>query len=356
MNSADSATSVWLIRIPEVWSDCREEILGGLNAVPIRRLGAYEMVRLPAGRNPRSDPEGILVSWCLALEHVWPCNPAKIEGFVEKASGALARKFAARKPRTVWVGILQDSDGGGWFKRLASNLRGRCLQLFPESAMSLADAGLQDPDEPALYCMVGKEGVFAGMASPREANGFYPGGVLYLPRDAEKHVSRAGSKIAEALHHAALYGRPPGAGSRWLELGASPGGMTMELLKRGCRVTAIDKAALDSRLEGVAGLRFFQQDVREFRVGEDDGFDALLCDMNGEPLDAFAQVLRLATGLKCGAWLFFTLKTMGRDSFASVMALHEEVLNRGEEAGLCHRATSHLGGNRREFTMLWRKE
>jgi len=352
--SGDPSHVLWLVRIPEVFADLQPGILETLGASSCKDLGAYSLVRLPAGVSPRGGEAGMFVPWCLPVEHAWPCDPGKTEGFIEKAAAALARKFAARKPRTVWVGVLQPGPGEGWFKRLASNLRGRCLQLFPDSTMPLAEAGRQRPDEAALFCMVGVGGLYAGMASPRECNGFYPGGILHLPKSAGTSISRAGAKIAEALHHAALHGEPPEKGSHWLELGASPGGMTLELLNRGHSVTAIDRAPLDPRLADAAGLEFYQQDVSVWHAKRGRKFDALLCDMNGDPLEAFAQVMRLSTCLRDGAWIIFTLKTTGREGMQELLALHRKVVANAGTGCLDHLATTHLSGNRREFTMWLR--
>ena len=351
---SDSSQILWLLRIPEVFADLRAEILAAMGAVSCKELGSYCLVRLPAGGSPRGGAAAIFVPWCLPVEHAWPCDPGKVDGFIEKAATALERKFAARKPRTVWVGVLQPGPGDGWFKRLASNLRGRCLQLFPDSALPLADAGSQRPDEAALFCMVGASGLYAGMASPRACNGFYPGGICHFPKSAGTSISRAGAKIAEALHYAALHGEPPGKGAHWLELGASPGGMTLELLNRGHRVTAIDRAPLDERLKGAEGLEFYLQDVTVWKPKPGTEFDALLCDMNGDPLEAFAQVIRLSTWLRDGAWIIFTLKTAGHAGMEDLLKLHAKVVANAKAAGLHHLATSHLSGNRREFTMWFR--
>ena len=353
--SAESSQVLWLLRIPEVFADLRPGILDALGVRACKELGACSLVKLPAGVSPRGGVAGIFVPWCLPVEHAWPCDPGKTVGFVEKAASALARRFAGRNPRTVWVGVLQPGPGDGWFKRLASNLRGRCLQLFPDSAMPLADAGLQRPDEAALFCMVGAGGLYAGMASPRECNGFHPGGIHHFPKSAGTSISRAGAKIAEALHHAALHGEPPEKGARWLELGASPGGMTLELLNRGHHVTAIDRASLDPRLAGAEGLEFHQRDVTKWHPKRGRKFDALLCDMNGDPLEAFAQVSRLSAYLRDGAWIVFTLKTTGREGMDGLLQLHGKVVANAEAAGLHHLATSHLSGNRREFTMWFKR-
>lgn len=352
--SADSSHAHWLIRIPAVFADLRPGILAAIGAMSCKNLGAYCLIRLPHGVSPRGGPAGFFVSWCLPVEHAWPCDPRKRDGFIEKAAQALAGRFLARKPRSVWVGVLQPGTGDGWFKRLASNLRGRCLQLFPDSAMPLARAVEQRPDEPALFCMVGAEGLYAGIASPRDCNGFYPGGLVHLPKSAGTSISRAGAKIAEALQHAALHDEPPGQGAHWLELGASPGGMTLELLRRGHSVTAIDRAPMDPRLAGAAGLTFFKQDVLAWSARHGVAYDALLCDMNGDPMQAFAQVLRLSQSLRDGAWIIFTLKTTGREGLEDLLELHRKTLADAQARGLHHLATSHLTGNRREFTLWFR--
>ena len=67
--------------------------------------------------------------------------------------------------------------------------------------------------------------------------------------------------------------------SHWLDLGASPGGMTSELLARGHRVTAVDRAPLDARLRHANGLIFAQEDVAAFRPRTDMVFDAIVCDL-----------------------------------------------------------------------------
>ena len=79
---------------------------------------------------------------------------------------------------------------------------------------------------PNLFCLVGKEGLFCGLQSPAASNGFYPGGTKFIRQNTPDTISRAGAKIAEALHYLQLKKTPPPAGSQWLELGASPGGMT----------------------------------------------------------------------------------------------------------------------------------
>jgi hypothetical protein len=346
----------WLVRTHEVFADVRAEVFSAIGGVVLKDFGDYRLVHLPEGVSPRDGVGGMFVSWCLPVHHGWPCDPRKMVGFVEKAATALQRKFAGESPAALWVGAMEAGPADGWFKRLASNLRGRALQLFPGAAVPLTEAGEQNADVPALFCLAGRYGLYAGLASPRVCNGFYPGGVRFLPKSSDKTISRAGAKVAEALHHGRLFGEPPGAGAHWLELGASPGGMTSELLGRGARVTAIDRAVLDARLAGAKGLTFVLRDVAGFHPAPGVLYDALLCDMNGEPEEAFAQVVRLSAFLRAGSWIIFTLKTTGSEGFPEMTSLHDRVLSKARQAELRHLGTSHLSGNRREFTLWFVRE
>ena len=73
-------------------------------------------------------------------------------------------------------------------------------------------------------------------------------------RFVEDHLgppSRAYLKLWEALTR---LGERPGPGNRCVDLGASPGGWTWALAGLGARVRAVDKAALDPRVSGMAGV------------------------------------------------------------------------------------------------------
>ena len=73
-------------------------------------------------------------------------------------------------------------------------------------------------------------------------------------RFVEDHLgppSRAYLKLWEALTR---LGERPGPGARCVDLGASPGGWTWALAGLGARVRAVDKAALDPRVSGMAGV------------------------------------------------------------------------------------------------------
>ncbi|WAC19265.1 hypothetical protein OVA24_18730 [Luteolibacter sp. SL250] len=342
-----------LLRIPEVFADLVPEILEGLDVRSIKRLGS-EYFLVNAGRaDIRGSDYGKFVRWYLPVEHSWPCNPEKMTGFVEKAAQGLLKKFGDRKPQAVLMGQLDPSASGRYYKTLASNLRGRTLQVFP--SMEVGSAEEQHSGRGSLFCLVGKEGLFCGVIPPKAANGFHPGGTKYISQNAEDTISRAGAKIAEALHYLRLHLPELPAGGRWLELGASPGGMTSELLKRGFHVTAVDRAVLDARLADARNLRFLRGDVATFVPEKGASYDAILSDMNGKPRDAFHQVARLSVFLKPGGLIVFTLKTTAVESAAAINELHRAVLKDAAEAGLTPVACTHLTYNRQEFTLFFRR-
>ena len=346
--------SSWLIRIPEVFADHSEEILRGLRATSLKKLGTdYHLVQLADPAVLRESDWAPFVRWNLPVHHAWPCIPQKMEGFVEKAAQAIFKKFGDMAPQALFTGPLQTGAAHPYYKHLATNLRGRTLQLFPE--LSAREVEEQDPEKPTLFCLVGKEGLFCGLQSPRDSNGFYPGGTKFISQSAETTISRAGAKIAEALHYIRLHRPVPEAGGRWLELGASPGGMTSELLARGYLVTAVDKAAMDPRLKHHDSLSVVRADVEVYRPPETHRFNALLCDMNGDARASLRQVVRLAKHLEPGSLIVFTLKGAGAESPQEMIDLCRAAVAYASASGLPLVAKTHLTYNRHELTLFFER-
>ncbi|NJM38472.1 MAG: class I SAM-dependent methyltransferase [Akkermansiaceae bacterium] len=326
-------------------------MIHGLDGVISKKLGnEYYLIRV---KNPDALHGSQYIRWNLPVEHAWPCNPEKMEGFIEKAAQTIFRKFGHHSPQAIFIGQLDPSAANRYYKALASNLRGRTLQLFPQHVAAFKDVEAQDSKLPTLFCMVGKEGLFCGMQSPLKSNGFYPGGTKYIRQNAPDTISRAGAKIAEAMHYLLLHRQPVPKGAHWLELGASPGGMTSELLDRGYQVTAIDRAALDKRLDRVTNLNFALIDVAAFHPNANMSYDAILSDMNGDARDAIQQVCRLARNLKPGGLVVFTLKTPGVTTFSEMNDLYQFVIKTASDARLELFAKTHLTYNRHEFTLFF---
>jgi 23S rRNA (cytidine2498-2'-O)-methyltransferase len=344
----------WLIRISEIFSEFAGDIVCGLGGEMTKRLGnEYYLVQTPSAEAVHQSEAAKFIRWNLPLEHAWPCNPEKMEGFVEKAAQAVFRKFGGREPQALFVGQLDPSATNRYYKTLASNLRGRTLQLFPKKIAEFKEVEAQHSSRPTLFCLVGKEGLYCGMQSPRASNGFYPGGTKYISQNSPDTISRAGAKIAEALHYLQLHQGPLRKGSHWLELGASPGGMSSELLARGYKVTAIDRAPLDKRLDGQKGLNFALLDVAAFKPNASMRYDAILSDMNGDARESFRQVLRLTKNLKPGGLVIFTLKTPGITTYQEINELHRFAIDQAVTAGLEPIASTHLTYNRHELSLFF---
>jgi 23S rRNA (cytidine2498-2'-O)-methyltransferase len=345
-----------LIRVSEVFSGLVSEILSILGAEKVKKLGSeFFVFQTETPERITDSPAARFIRWHIPVEHSWPCNPEKMEGFIEKAAQTLYYKFESRNPQTILVGRLDPGSQKPYYKSLASNLRGRTLQVFDLPARAPKTAEEQNSGKDTLFCLIGKEGLFAGIASPKAANGLHPGGTKYIAQNADDTVSRAGAKIAEALHYLTMFRPALPADSHWLELGASPGGMTSELLKRGHQVTAIDRAPLDPRLARHTGLTFILDDVAAFIPPRGARYDAILSDMNGPPRQAIAHVTRLHDFLKPGGLVVFTLKTTGAETIPEIDALEKDILAHAEKGGLKLIARTHLTYNRQEFTMFFQK-
>ncbi len=355
MNAHGTVPSAWLIRIPEVFAGMAAEILQRLGAGTATKLGTeYFLLKSLPPAALRESEAAMFVQWNLPAEHSWPCCPQTMDGFIEKASQTLLRKFGARNPQAVLIGPLEPGSPQPYYKSLASNLRGRTLQVFPKLRAGTADE--QDGSAETLYCLVGKEGLFCGMTTPRAANGWHPGGTKFISQSRAGTISRAGAKIAEALHYLRLHRAPLPEGSHWLELGASPGGMTSELLDRGFRVTAVDRAPLNPRLNRRPGLAFLKADAATFVPPPGTVCDALLSDLNGDALVSLRLVIRLLPNLRPGSLVVFTLKTPYTETLTDITALCQAVIANAAAAGLRLIAITHLTYNRQEFTVFWERQ
>ena len=360
-SSIPTHPSAWLIRVPLVFSSFVPHLFAKLALVSHKRPGpGFHFIQLPESSALEAIldiPEArLLVSWRLPVHHSWPCDPQTTRGFVEKAAQALVQKFAPFSPQTILVGPFDTDPSQRAFRALASNLRGRALQLFSGLAGPVHDAEAQDPEKPSLFCLVGREGLYAGLVSPRGSGGFYPGGVKFIKQSGPSAVSRAGAKVVEALHHLRLYRPALPPSCRWLELGASPGGMTAELLARGWEVAALDRAPLDPRLRSAPNLTFIQQDVSAYSPPAGDQFNAILCDMNGPALLSLQQVTRLSKHLLPEGVVIFTLKLPGIQTVAEMLTVSREVTTAAKSAGLSLTAQAHLAYNRHEFTCFFARE
>lgn len=350
----------WIVRLGEVFSPWAPTLFERLGCSGLALAPEFWLLRFTKEVDLPSRLEAAVFRWCLPVGHAWPVNPRKFDGFIEKGTRALAAKAAdpagplSPSPRNAFV-TSPPLDAA--MKTLASNFRGRLLQVLPSTAsrVRLPPPEEEEAQSPVLQVFLCPKGLYAGVTTASHAKSRYPGGTKFVQQSASDIVSRAGAKLVEALTLLPLrrFDLPPAA--HWLELGASPGGMTAELLKRGFQVTALDRAPLAPALSGRTGLTFRQIDVSAYTPNQ-ALFHALLCDMNGLTERSLEEVLRLSRSLAAGAPVLFTLKFSEDASLSLVDALTS--LDRTER--LAHpvldlELVTHSTYNRHELTCLFRK-
>ena len=158
-------------------------------------------------------------------------------------------------------------------------------------------------------------------------------------RFVEDHLgppSRAYLKLWEALTR---LGERPGPGDRCLDLGASPGGWTWALAGLGARVRAVDKAALDPRVSGMAGVEQVLDSAFALPV---EPVDWLFSDVIAYPARLLALVERwIAAGSV--QRIVCSVKFQGATDHAAADAF----------AALPGGRLVHLFHNKHELTFLW---
>ncbi len=187
-------------------------------------------------------------------------------------------------------------------KALASLLR----PLEPHLRRALACAGVEcEAQEAAQRLHVFFPGSTAChvAVSPVAGGSPWPMGIprLRMPRGAP---SRSTLKLAEAI--AVLVGE--GAAGRLrpgmtaVDLGASPGGWTWQLVHRGLHVTAVDNGPMDESLLETGQVRHRREDGFRFRPPEP--VDWMVCDMVESPSRVCALAARWVAEGWCGEAIF----------------------------------------------------
>ena len=170
-----------------------------------------------------------------------------------------------------------------------------------------------------VACYVGISAVDNGSA--------WPMGIprLRMPSSAP---SRSTLKLAEAFLEF-LPGRAFEPGSPAVDLGASPGGWTWQLVQRGFMVLAVDNGAMDRALMDSGQVKHRRDDGFHFRPS--DPVQLMVCDMVESP----SKIARLAAKWVAEAWCretIFNLKLPMKKRWEEVercRALIDEALGGG---------------------------
>ena len=79
----------WLVRIPEIFERVAGEVLGLVGALSSKRLGHdYYLIKTATPAVIHESEVAKFARWNLPVDHAWPCNPRKMDGFIEKAAQA----------------------------------------------------------------------------------------------------------------------------------------------------------------------------------------------------------------------------------------------------------------------------
>ena len=209
---------------------------------------------------------------------------------------------------------------------------------------------------------VGRVQCGAGLVGGRHAPGGHggdgdgsppcpPGGRPDLPF-VEDLISRSALKLLEAIETFAIRLAP---GMRALDLGASPGGWTQLLARRGLRVDAVDPGALDPRAAGLPGVREHRMTAQTFlRAGTSarvfGRYDLLVNDMRLDARESARIMAAAGAVLGPGGTGLITLK-LPQAGPTAILRQAQEIL-RGAFAGQQGRCLFY---NRNEVTVLLRR-
>ena len=164
------------------------------------------------------------------------------------------------------VAVLAEQGGAIWKQAIARRpIAGKAGKPLPKSRLVLQ------------LCLT-SAGLFASLERAERLSSQDSGGVHHVGPGA-RAPSRSSMKIEEALEQ---IGEAPRAGQRVVDLGAAPGGWSQAFLRRGCRVTAVDRATLHIEdLDELAGkLIHLREDGLRFRLQTGQvPVDWLLSDM-----------------------------------------------------------------------------
>ena len=188
---------------------------------------------------------------------------------IARAARALGTAFAA-----LWVEMPDTNDG----KALSTLTK----PLMPHLERALAKAGVTFDDAEAAERLhvffVGGRACYVGTSAVANSSR-WPMGIPRL-RASSAAPSRSAVKLGEAfLEFAPTRRFEPGLAA--VDLGASPGGWTWQLVQRGFMVTAVDNGAIDAALLDSGQVKHRRDDGFHYRPPDPVAW--MVCDMVESP-------------------------------------------------------------------------
>ncbi|KAB8029804.1 SAM-dependent methyltransferase [Fluviispira multicolorata] len=354
LNKNDSV--LWLAHVAKEFFPAWQDRLNRSEKQTIKSLGHnFYSVQFSSTPTRGYLSESIFSRYWLPVQYMWPTK-CEEKGYIEKCAQGLLAKFKDKNFGNVVVFSLDRKQ-----QKLASNLRGRILQVFSaklkeKSPTKLLTEWTKKPVLQPIYnqtliVAISDKCTWAGLSTPSEAGSFFAGGRRYVGVSNESIASRAAAKFVEATESLQLSGIKTDNAKKWLELGAAPGGITHELIEKKCEVWAVDKADMDEDIVENPLVHFYKIDAREFKVRMT--FDALMCDLNG-PAFLSAKICSEKTSLlRKGGIIIHTLKIHSANEFEKdyELTLKEFALQNCQFL-----YARHLYNNKQEVTLFFKKK
>jgi 23S rRNA (cytidine2498-2'-O)-methyltransferase len=204
------------------------------------------------------------------------------------AARPLGKRFAA-----LWIEMPDTNEG----KSLSTLTK----PLAPHLEKALKKAGIVFDDETAeerLHVFfVGGRACYVGVSEVANSSR-WPMGIVRL-RMPSSAPSRSTLKLAEALLEFLddkERARRLAPGMTAVDLGASPGGWTWQLVQRGLMITAVDNGPMDAALLETGQVKHRRDDGFHFRPAEP--VDWMVCDMVESP----SKIARIASRWIAEGW------------------------------------------------------
>lgn len=188
--------------------------------------------------------------------------------------------------------------------------------------------------------------VIKAIAGPLRYAGGFPS--VEIPAESP---SRAFRKLEDAV---ARFGLDVGADDIAVEVGASPGGVTLALLRRGARVTAIDPNSLDAGVLAAGPVKHLCIPVEKISLSWLPPATFLFLDMNQPPRSALAALAPVADALlPTLRAAVLTLKMGDRVSLDEIPHWHAIVRRMFPGFSV---EMAHLPGNKSEISVGLRRQ
>lgn len=314
----------------------------------------FYTVKFPFPPSVEILSHSIFSRYWLPIDYMWPTKLSE-KGFIEKCAQGLIKKFSQKEFQNINVFSLDRKQ-----QNLASNLRGRLLQIFKEklalySSQELIHEWTKNPSSQPIHNKVlivalSDKCIWAGICPLDICGSVFGGGRHYVSVSNTSIASRAAAKFVEAIEFLKLNTKSIESKQNWLELGAAPGGITYELVQRKHEVWAVDKSDLSDEILKNPLVHFYKIDAREFKLKII--FDAIFCDLNGPSRLAGQICSEKAEFLKKRGLVIYTFKIHSisdfEDDYKYIVTLFEQ-----QKCSLI--TARHLYNNKQEITLFFEK-